>query len=131
MNTTLMPLRVPGGWAVLHHSFGDVDPIVCNGSIVNFEYYQEDLLLLQSIEPAGTQWAPKPNGYLLDLGWYPDADPNGAYRIRIIRGKNGHNILITTTSKDRQKIRMVIEQCLDLLNRGTEEQEILRLIAQV
>jgi hypothetical protein len=129
-NTELMPLRIPGGWAVTYNSFGDVDAIVCGESIVNFEYYKEDLLQIERIEETDGKWGPKPNGHLLDLGWYPDSHPDGTYCIRVIRGYDWSNELVTFQSKDRQKIRVVIERCLDLLIQfRADEQEISRLIS--
>jgi hypothetical protein len=131
MHTTLMPLRIPHGWAVLYNSFGDADPIVRDGSIANFEYYKEDLLMIQRIELTSTDWVFKRDGHVLDLGWYPDADPDGNYILQVIRGADWEKKLVTFKSHDRQKIRVVIERCLDLLIQGVDELEISRLIALV
>jgi len=127
MDTLLMPLRIPSTWAVLYNSFGDVDPIVRDGSIVNFEFYKEDLLWMQRIQATSTGWTTYPDGHILDLGWYPDSDPKGTYRIVLIRG-DWSNELLKFESKDRQKIRAVIERCLNLVMQGTDDQEISRLV---
>ena len=127
MNTVLMPLRIPSTWAILHNSFGDEDPIVRDESIVNSEYYNEDLLWIQRIQPTSTNWVTDPNGHILDLGWYPDADPKGTYRITLIRG-NWSNELLKYESKERQKIRAIIERCLDLIIQGIGDQEIPHLL---
>jgi hypothetical protein len=127
MSVKLVPLRIPSTWAVIHNSFGAEDPIVNNGSIVNDEYYNEDLLVIERIHFDGEKWATGLNEHILDLGWYPEADPEGCYRFTLIRG-NWDNILVTFESKDRQKIKAVIENSLAMITQGIGDEDIERLI---
>lgn len=110
----LMPLRIAQGWAIVYNAFVDVDPIVAEGRIANEEHYQEDLLLIQQITLESGEWIVLPEGYGLDLGWYPDGDPDGSFGLALIRGKWDH-ILLQLHSRDRLLIRDAIESLFDLI----------------
>ena len=127
MYTKLVPLKIPGGWAVIHNSFGDEDPVLLNGAIVNDEFYNEDLLSIERLQFNGTDWVSAQKGYVLDLGWYPESDPQGCYRLTLLRG-DWNNVVVRFESREREKIRAVIERCFDLVTQGVDDQDISRLI---
>ncbi|MCA1993416.1 MAG: hypothetical protein LDL41_15455 [Coleofasciculus sp. S288] len=127
MYRQLVPLSIPSGWAIIYNSFGDEDPIISNGSIVNDEFYGEDLLSIEPIRFNGTNWITDRTGYAFDLGWYPESDPDGCYRLTLIRG-DWNNVVIQFESKKRHEVSQVIKQCFDLIAQGVDEQEISRLI---
>lgn len=127
MTTKLMALKIPSTWAVIYNSFGDEDPVVRNGSIANDEYYKEDLLSIERLWFNGSDWSTEPNGYVLDLGWYPEADPQGSYCLTLLRGDWDHT-LVKYESRDRRQIRAAIERCLDLLTQGVADQDMTRLM---
>jgi hypothetical protein len=120
-----MPLRVPRGWAVLANWFADVDPVVREGRIANEPYFQEDLLWMQRVRYTGDGWEVDPDGHLLDLGWYPSADPDGAYRVSLLRGDWDH-VVWELTSRDRVAVRAVIDRALLLVTRGVDDARIAR-----
>jgi hypothetical protein len=113
-----MALRIPTGWAVVHNTFGDEDPILADNRILNDEYYSEDLLSLQQIAFTNSGWQAKTDGFLVDLGWYPSGSPQGRYRLVLLKGDWDH-IVLDFSSRKRQEIRGVIESCLDLIARDT------------
>jgi hypothetical protein len=127
MYTKLVSLKIPGGWAVIHNSFGDEDLVVRNGAIVNDEFYNEDLLSIEHLQFNGTDWVTEQKGHVLDLGWYPESDPQGHYRLTLLRG-DWNNVVVQFESRDREKIRYVIERCFDLVTQGVDDQDISRLI---
>ncbi len=127
MTTKLMALKIPSTWAVIYNSFGDEDPVVRDGSITNDESYKEDLLSIECLWFNGTGWSTEPNGYVLDLGWYPEADPQGSYCLTLLRGDWDHT-LVNYESRDRRQIRAAIERCLDLVTQGMADQDIARLM---
>ncbi len=92
MTTKLMALKIPSAWAVIYNSFGDEDPVIRDESIENDEYYKEDLLSIERLWFNGTSWNTEPNGYVLDLGWYPEADPQGRYCLTLLRGDWDHTL---------------------------------------
>ncbi|NET31804.1 MAG: hypothetical protein F6K19_07350 [Cyanothece sp. SIO1E1] len=127
MYEKLFSLKIPSGWAVIHNSFGDVEPIIQDGSIVNDEFFNEDLLSIEAIQFDGSYWQVDKNGYTLDLGWYPEANPDGFYRLTLIRGSWDH-IVAKCESKDRYQIHRLVERCLELITQGSEDLEISRQI---
>ena len=118
MNDRLYRLRLPGGCAVTYNSaFADVPMEVRDGQIVNFDYHKEDLLMIRQITTRSGDWQIDPAGWLVDLGWYPDSDPEGAYTINVVRG-NWDELLFRVTNRDGEIIRTAIERILDGLTRG-------------
>lgn len=107
----LMPLLVPGGWIVIKNNFVDEDFIVENGRIVNESYFSEDLLSIEKATLKEGLWQNDLNGFCLDLGWLPEADPSGAFHFSFLSG-NWENILFQVRSTDRYYIKQVIERCL-------------------
>ena len=76
-------LRVEPPWQVTYHELYDVDPehaerlgitVETHGMTVWGAYFGQDLLQIENRQV----------GYLLDVGWYPDGDPQGAYGLEII-----------------------------------------------
>lgn len=123
----LFPLKVPSGWAILKHSFGDEDPIVVNGAIVNDAFYSEDLLSIEPLRFDGTSWFTDESGYVLDLGWYPEADPQGCYRLTLLK-EDWNHIVSQFESRNRYEIHQLIERCFDLITQGLDEQHISTLL---
>lgn len=123
MSASLVPLRIPNGWAVITNHFGDEDPIVRDGHIVNDLYYCEDLLSIESIKHEGGLWVNNVDGHAIDLGWYPDSNPEGKYRLVVMR-RDWNNVLVKVESTDRHVIRVAIERCLEMITQGVEDQEI-------
>jgi hypothetical protein len=111
------------GWAVLHNSFGAETPIIQDGLIVNDEFYSEDLLSIAKVAYTSNGWSIDQNDYLIDLGWYPESDPNGNYRLCLIRG-SWDNIILNFESTDCKKIRKAIERCFDLILNGIDDNDI-------
>ncbi|MDZ7951658.1 hypothetical protein [Nostoc sp. DedQUE09] len=130
MYTKLFQLKIPSGWAIIHNSFGDEDPVVCDGVIVNDEFYNEDLLSIERIQFNETDWSTDLTGHVFDLGWYPESDPKGSYRLTLLRG-DWNNVVVQFESKDRVKIHAIIEKLFDLITQGVDDQEISRLIKSI
>lgn len=98
-------------------SFADVAMEVRDGSIVNFEFFKEDLLVIQRMQVVAGRWEVDHTGALLDVGWYPDSDPAGAYTLTVVRGA-WDAILFRVRTRDADVIRAAIERILDGLYRG-------------
>ena len=66
----LQPLRISTGWKVAYNMFSEYDPDT-DGSEYAYELC-EDLLQLSN------------NNLLLDLGWYPQGDITGSYKLYLV-----------------------------------------------
>ncbi|MGB3402506.1 MAG: hypothetical protein WBA77_07430 [Microcoleaceae cyanobacterium] len=119
MSAKLVPLNIPSGWAVVQNNFGDQDPLIQNGWIVNHDNYSEHLLSIRALNAQADQIEIDPEGYHLQLGWYPAANPNGCYRLQLQKlQSNSEQEKFEYTSNKRSAIQQVIEQCLNLITEG-------------
>ncbi|MGH2416607.1 MAG: hypothetical protein ACRDEA_23505, partial [Microcystaceae cyanobacterium] len=107
--------------------FGNEAPNIQNGTIINDEFYNEDLLTIEQTEYDGERWKINHKGYVFDLGWYPEADPKGSYRLTLLRG-DWNNIIVEIETKKCEQIKYFIEYLLDLIVQGIQETEIIKLI---
>jgi hypothetical protein len=123
MSPKLVPLNIPSGWAVIHNTFGDEDPLIQNGWIVNHDYYSEHLLSIQPLKFQDNHWEIDPEGCQIRLGWYPQSNPNGCYHLRLLQGDQDQE-MFEYTSKKRSAIRQVIEQCFSFIAQGLDLEQI-------
>lgn len=123
----LVPFRMPSGWAVIINHFADEDPVIQDGRIVNDQYFSEDVLSIETICFEGGRWVNDLRGHTIDLGWKPEFDPNGRYRLVLLRG-DWDNVLVEFESKDRHVIRIAIERMMEMVTQGVDDQEISSLL---
>jgi len=135
MNLKLVPLRIPNRWAVLNNHFVDEDPIVENDTIVNNFYYKEDILRFESMSPEDPEWTTDPEGHVLDLGWYPDSDPNGIFRLLLGRkpakGATESKDIVEISSRNRDTIRQALEHCMVLILDGIADKQIASVLTTI
>lgn len=110
----LQPLRIPGGgWTVEYNKFENIEPGELSEQDEIWHYaFTEDILLIQNTLKY------KRNGKIayqklsLDLGWYPDGEPNGEFRLVAILNDNWENPLLQFKSRRKDSIAKMIEQWL-------------------
>ncbi len=103
----LQPLRIPAGWTVSQHEFFELSPGedvqvegVLGGSA--WELFVEDMLQISHAK----------HEYTLDLGWYPDSDPGGQFRVRLIHRQDWEHPHMLFESTDRDAAVAAIETAL-------------------
>ena len=113
----LIPLRIPQGWAVLENSFYDEEmKLGEDGLIENYLAFKEDILWIQkSTYNNEKTYFVDMKGYSLDLGWYPDMDPKGEYKVVLLKG-DWNNVLLEFKSTEKARIVKFIEACLEHLS---------------
>ncbi|MGH1337290.1 MAG: hypothetical protein ACRBFS_14295 [Aureispira sp.] len=120
----LMPLQIPQNWAILYNSFYQERPRIVEGEIENNLAYKEEVLsMVQVTYQTGKGYQIQQEGYWLDLGWYPDSDPEGNYKLVLFK-KNWDTILVVFQSKEQATIQAAINQLLHLFYRYPQEQAI-------
>ncbi|MCY9663382.1 hypothetical protein P5G65_36380 [Paenibacillus chondroitinus] len=92
----IQPLRLQGGWTVEFNNFYECEPHNSN----DFDaYFFEDLL----------QFTNSKFNLVLDLGWYPNSDKNGTYKLFLIKNYNWENPLEYFESRNTKAIVEKIE----------------------
>ncbi|MEO3946304.1 hypothetical protein [Gorillibacterium sp. CAU 1737] len=108
---SLIPLRIPMGFAICFNKFVDVEPIVCktgDGFIENWQYFTEDILQIEMMNIVDGGWViPKSEKIIIDLGWYPDGQITGQYRL--VQVNESWEVIREIYSKNRYEIRDTIE----------------------
>lgn len=113
----IIPLKIPAGWAITYNQFVDEEAIILeNGTIENWDAYKESLLQITRLDlKNGTHYIP--NGtLLLDLGWTPEADAAGSFKLVLVfMDPTADEIWVPIsefTSQNRVEIQAKIEEWL-------------------
>ena len=94
----LQPLRISPGWLISYNMFSEYDPDVDDKSFC-YELC-EDMLQLKN------------NNLLIDLGWYPDGDIKGSYKLYLVdvtKDSPFETPLEVYSSKSKKEIVSTIE----------------------
>lgn len=84
----LQPLAPPAPWRVTSHSLRALEPGTLAVSDEWWGWFTEDLLQLAH-----------PAGVTLDVGWFPDGDPTGTFRLTVVRGTDWAHPLHTSETR--------------------------------
>ena len=98
-NVELQPLRIYAGWTVSYNAFSDIEPysdikVVGLPDEDVWELFTQDLLQIKY----------ERRGILIDLGWTPEADPEGSYELTILENEDWDNPLYHYESKSKDDI---------------------------
>jgi hypothetical protein len=99
----LQPLRIPAGWRVDYNEFYAIE-----AASETRDHLKEDLF--QATHTAGNR--------MLDLGWYPEADPDGAFRLCLHAGDFSGELIHRADSPDRASIVAELERLLAAVAEG-------------
>jgi len=113
----LAALRIPSGWTVMFNNLVEIDEVEALTDPERRAYLSQDLLSIHTArgEPRIT----------LDVGWYPDEDPSGTYRLVLLRD-SWDDILARLESRRHAVITRGIDLCLEMVNEGLEGISIQR-----
>ena len=93
------PLQITTGWLVEYNEFRDIEPysdIEVEGLPDNdvWELFLQNLLFLKH----------EFYGISLDLGWTPEAEPEGSYKLTVLKNGDWDNPLLYFKSKNKDEI---------------------------
>jgi hypothetical protein len=95
-------LNIPDDWIITYNNFFDIDPLKLENNDILWDNFTEDLFQIKN----------EHKNILLDLGWYPEMNPNGNYCIKLIQGNNWEEPLVNINNKDKNEIIKIIENIL-------------------
>lgn len=98
----LQALRIPAGWEVVLNKFQEIDIEDC--SMDDWIDFTEDIAYLRR----------KSRKYTIgiDLGWYPDTDPQGAFHVKVILDDNWVKPVMEYVTRERKEVVKIIEDLL-------------------
>ena len=101
----LQPLRIPPGWKMMWSKLECQEPETLDPEDRAWLFtYVEDMVYL--VREGRTQTL------ALDLGWYPDGDPQGAYRLEAILDNNWNDPLLSLTTRSTREVTETMERWL-------------------
>ena len=100
----LQSLRIPAGWEVVFNKFLEIDIKDCPVDNENWIDFTEDITYLRR----------KSRKYNIgiDLGWYPDTDPQGAFHVKVILDEKWEKPVIEYVTRERKEVVKIIEDLL-------------------
>ena len=100
----LQPLRIPAGWEVVFNKFLEIDVEDWPEDNENWLDFTEDITYLRR----------KSRKYIIgiDLGWYPDTSPQGAFHVKVILDDNWEKPVMEYTTRERKEVVKKIEDLL-------------------
>jgi hypothetical protein len=114
----LAALRIPSGWQVVFNNLVELPPMETLTAEDRDSYLSQDLLQLRSTARAGSS-----AGYTIDVGWRPDGDATGAYRLRVVR-ESWDDVVIKLDTPDLAAICRAIDTCTWRLAEGVSPEMI-------
>ena len=100
----LQPLRIPAGWKVNYNKFFDIEPSDLQENDINWIDFTEDILQME--------YKYKDIYIIIDLGWYPDIDPNGNFRLVVVKDEGWEKPLVEILTKNKMEIVENLENLL-------------------
>ena len=102
----LQSLKMPGGWEIVINKFLDVDVTEYDADDLIWIDFTQDILYIKR------NTTKKEERFGLDLGWYPDNDPEGEFCLNVIKDDDFINPIETFLSRNKDEIVKKIEEYL-------------------
>lgn len=103
----LQPLRIEPGWTISYNEFLEAD-LDTDENPNTWAMRKQDLF----------QATQKKRNRLLDLGWYPEQEVDGAFRLQVYEGDFTGTQLHEFSSRNRLEVVAEMERLFLLINRG-------------
>jgi len=96
LHENLQPLRIPPQWSLLWNHLRPIEPgdLAEDDPAWLFTFVQDMLYLRKNSDEQSVA---------IDLGWYPEGDPQGAYELVTILNDDWNNPLLAFTSRSTQE----------------------------
>jgi hypothetical protein len=111
----LVPLRVPSGWTVVFNAFSEIDDPRSLTDAERQAHLAQDLLQLRA------------GDLILDLGWTPEGDAAGRYRLELVRG-DWDDVLLRLEHPSAEFMRDAVDVCLGELGRDADPASLQHLL---
>lgn len=109
----LQPLRIPPNWTILQHKLMNIEPEKLNKNDDKWlTMFVEDILQIERHLKRKINKKVEQQKLIIDLGWYPDSEPSGNFRLVAILNNNWEFPLLQFTSRSKKEIVETLEYWL-------------------
>lgn len=109
----LQPFRIPAGWTVGYNNFADTDPETLSADDEAWlSSFNEDILQIYCKLKRERNMQTEKQELTIDLGWYPDGDPDGEFVLRAILDRDWYEPLLEFSSRSKAEIVRTLEKWL-------------------
>ena len=109
----LQPLRIPANWTILQHKLMNIEPEKLNKNDDKWlTMFVEDILQIERHLKRKINKKVEQQKLIIDLGWYPDSEPSGNFRLVAILNNNWEFPLLQFKSRSKKEIVETLEYWL-------------------
>ena len=109
----LQPLRIPPHWTMELNKLEDIDPETLAPEDETWLFaFNEDILYLESKITRERNKQTEEQKLTVDLGWYPDGDPNGNFVLQAILNDDWLDPLMKFSSRSKDEVVKTLEKWL-------------------
>lgn len=109
----LQPLRIPPGWEFVLNKLENLEPETLTKDDRRWLFsFVEDILYLYSKPKQKRNKKTIEQTIGIDLGWYPDGQPDGHFRLIAILDNHWENPLLEFTSRRKEEVVKTLERWL-------------------
>lgn len=101
---TLQPLRIPTGWHIEFNKLTSTEPETLDKDDERWFDFTEDIAYMYTINQKKEYHKMDTQKLGIDLGWYPDCDPNGNFCLQAILDDDWENPLKKFISKSTEEV---------------------------
>ncbi|MBQ3584914.1 MAG: hypothetical protein IJA27_09395 [Lachnospiraceae bacterium] len=102
----LQGLRIPPGWEMVINKFLEIDVEQCSPDSDIWLDLTQDIMYMKRTSKR------KDKNIAIDLGWYPDNDPEGSFHLVVIKDDNWEEPVEEFDSRSKDEIVSRIEELL-------------------
>lgn len=109
----LQPLRIPPNWTMMLNKLEDVDPETLPADDKTWLFaFNEDILHMISKITRKRNKQIEEQKLIIDLGWYPDGEPDGNFVLQAVLNEDWLDPLIKFSSRSKDEIVKMLEKWL-------------------
>ncbi len=110
---SLQPLRVPPGWTFLFNKFEDVEPEeLSEDDELWLDAFTQDIMYLYANVQRKRNKQIEKQKLAIDLVWYPDGEPDGAFRMVALLNDDWKAPLLEFSSRSKAEVVERLESWL-------------------
>lgn len=109
----LQPLRIPSGWTIMFNKLEDLEvETLSEEDTAWLTVFVEDIMYLYKKNKRKRKKQIEEQTISIDLGWYPDGDVNGSFRLIALLNHNWDEPLLEFSSRNKDEIVQTLEHWL-------------------